>query len=419
MPHMPRAPKLLQLSQPTWIARLSRHFAHPYISLLAAILGGFTLFESAYSLIVSPFDAFDLLLLAARIAAIVAFVARPAYGAWLIVVSVLLDSLTPNPTPATMLINALVAVATQGFLNMALGGVLSLLLIVVLGFGLTIGFDSDMGNGGIVSFAVFIFISYGIGILTNVNGRHRAQEQQNLLLRHNALIAQRLHDYTTNDMNNIIMLVDLVQGGSSRHNPAETLRLVRENAVNALAQTRQAILTLRSDGVEYPQIDWMNHDGLLPSSDLNARLTQLIDEQQEILDSLGFQGTVLMPTPMPNATQIRSLLIEALVKELFGNIAQHAAPAGGYTMTIGANDDDCEIGLSDTPLGAMTSPAQAAAGTGTGMATYHATITSIGGSWNVEEGESSWTLSARIPWSNTAELANAHGRAPEPGRARP
>jgi signal transduction histidine kinase len=292
-----------------------------------------------------------------------------------------------------MLLTSLVATATQGFVNKAVGGAYSLLLISVLTISLSVGFASEMTSGGIISFAVFTVIAYGIGILTNLSTRHRVQEQQNLLLLHNALIAQRLHDYTTNDMNNIIMLVDLAQGGSAEHDPAETLQLIRDNAVNALAQTRQAILTLRSDQAGHPQNEWPDAAGIA-SSGLTDQLTQLIDEQQEVLDSLGFQGTVLMPVPMPDAQQDRSQLIEDLVKELFGNIAHHAVPAGGYTMTIGANDEDCEISLSDIPLHGGES-----AGLGTGMASYRTAIGAIGGSWSVEENEHSWTLSARIPWS--------------------
>ena len=378
-------------------AYISRYFIHPHISLLAAAAGTFTLIESVYWASTSPVEMLGTMLLALRFAAIVSFVLRPKPGSCLVVVSQILDLLTSVSTPTTMLITSLIAVGVASFLDARLGGALGALLVAAALTGMIIHHDSAMHRGGILSFVAFVLIAFGAGLLTRLNTRHRAQELQNLALRRNALIAQRLHDYTTNDMNNIIMLADLTLDGDSDHDSAETIQLIRSNALNALTQTRQAILALRDDG----EAQCPSHMAGKPS-DLRTHLIQLVDEQQEMLDRLGFTGTVFVPSPFPETDTQHAPLIMGLVKELFGNIARHAAPDGGYVMTICASDEECDLSLSDTPAGIQRQPQGQgdAKGLGSGMRHYREQIEALHGQWHIEQTADSWTLETRIPWDS-------------------
>ena len=137
-------------------------------------------------------------------------------------------------------------------------------------------------------------------------------------------VAQYLHDYTTNDLNNILMLTDLALTQPDSPAP-DTLERVRALAKDALKQTRLAITALEHDD------DADEHTIYQPTaSDLEQQLFAVAEEQRTLLGTYGYQGSVLIGEhPFAHCSQAQATLALSLVREMFSNIVQHADPAIG------------------------------------------------------------------------------------------
>lgn len=244
-------------------------------------------------------------------------------------------------------------------------------------------------------------------MLIRRNGERQRQLQREQALLANAGIAQRLHDYTTNDLGDIVMMADH-QLTTCDDGQREVWTNVRKLALDALAHTRKAILTLESnrpaagqnDGTNQDDHEWRTlqqqaNDMSTESSGL-SELDELITVCRGNLAANGCAGEVLRLGVEPTSIDGKTApLIIGLVRELFGNIAKHADVSGGYTMLIHWTDAACVIELSDVPK------PSADAGLRSGLERYRRTIESMQGQWNVESADDHWSIHAEVPYRRT------------------
>ena len=183
---------------------------------------------------------------------------------------------------------------------------------------------------------------------------------------------------------------------------------VRKLALDALAHTRKAILTLESnrpaagqnDGTNQDDHEWRTlqqqaNDMSTESSGL-SELDELITVCRGNLAANGCAGEVLRLGVEPTSIDGKTApLIIGLARELFGNIAKHARAYAGYTMLISWTDAAFVIELSDVPK------PSADAGLRSGLERYRRIIESMQGQWNVESADDHWSIHAEVPYRRT------------------
>ena len=385
--------------------RRSRFFRYPYIALITAIAGAFTTVEGVSWLVASPLSWQSTTLFVFRTASLIWFAFDPRLGAYAVVLAQCADFVVPQTTPVSMMFTALLIVGASAYLSIWRAAVLAGLLVCGSALNMVLLPTAFMSGGGMISYALLTLISMLVGVLTR-KGLHR-QEQKilNISALSNNTIAQHLHDYTTNDMNDIIMLSDAIMDTPSATDHAESIHRIREIAANALTQTRTAISSLEQARTPIAPVPRLECAGQ-PPSNLQERVSDLLDEQQELLESLGFTGTVIMPSPLPASHDADGRLLLGLLRELFGNIAHHAAPRQGYTLAICGSDRCCDISLADTPVTVQTTGIRRKAknddlpkGMRSGLRRYERAIAERHGEWEITAKPDSWSLHATIIWS--------------------
>lgn len=121
---------------------------------------------------------------------------------------------------------------------------------------------SMMGNGGAYSFLAFVVTFVCIGGIIRSTADKGVERQKNLSLESNREIAGRLHDYTTNDLTDIVMLVEHMRRNVADEAIRRQLDTIGDVAADTLRHTRQAIRTLRADGLRDDDASAGTHPGL-------------------------------------------------------------------------------------------------------------------------------------------------------------
>lgn len=286
---------------------------------------------------------------------------------------------------------------------------------------------------------VVLFAGFLLGGMAARWNHERHSERMELAYRRQrARAAQNIHDYVSNDLAYLILRLDKdIADGKSPS--VEELHELRDVASGALDRTHQVIgviegrndgqRTSASDGrsntfadavssASVPSIDERpsNHSGATSSSgshharrssgssiinpnaerddcQLAAQLRTIAHAGDHRLKELGFDGQTIITNANDSAEPDE--LIAGFLEELYGNIAKHANPAGGYVLTVGIGRDAAQIALVDTPPGDAQHAQQRS--TGTGLQRYRARIAERGGELHVDRRPAEWTLSATIP----------------------
>ena len=313
-----------------------------------------------------------------------------------------------------MLILALLATGSIGYTSLVEGVLAGIALLAAVFFSpYTVAFPAIDNN--LLSFPCLIALTLSISVLIRRNGERQRQLQREQTLLANAGIAQRLHDYTTNDLSDIAMMADH-QLAICDNEQREAWHSVKNLALDALTHTRKAIRTLESDKTTVKQYDGtqtydhrqnqlvsLRHSSTAPAQasettgiDRLDELNKLIATCQSNLAANGYAGEVIRfgtePTQLGDAT---ATLIIGLVRELFGNIAKHAQASAGYTMLISWTDAAFVIELSDVP------EPNTDVGLRSGLERYRQTIESMQGQWDIENTSNHWNFHAEVPYQRT------------------
>lgn len=320
-----------------------------------------------------------------QVAAMVLMVRCTRLGALSSVALMAASQLLPTPTTFSMLFGGILATGILAYEHIGLGlaAMAANLLTAVLAALIYPG--SAMNSGGALSFSVFCLfaLAAGRGLRRWELSERRASHAERMA--HDMAVAQYLHDYTTNDINDIIMLADLALAQPDGPHLG-TVRRIRDRALDALRQTRLAIDTLEGDQ------NHTEHMGTRDVGQIELSLLDLIDEQRELLESYGFEGSVLAGEHLfDHCPDERAEMTLRLVRELFANIAQHAEPRAGYTFTIASTPRQLHIEVTDRRRKDTT------AGMNSGLSRFREQILSMGGGWELDERDRDWTLSVTIP----------------------
>ncbi|KAB8291032.1 hypothetical protein [Bifidobacterium avesanii] len=204
----------------------------------------------------------------------------------------------------------------------------------------------------------------------------------------------QLHDQVCNAMSCAMMLLDRNEIAESRRVLDETLGTVRRIMQCLDEDTDGTVL----DAPPSPAA-WN------PWTVTETRLRGMVAERERLLASLGFRGVVLFPEHcLDRASRQVRATVYALLVELFGNIAKHADPDGGYYCSIAECGGDVIIELSDVPRARPTTEGSEAGesafrtgGKRTGLPYYRSVCADLGGSLDIDQSPEWWHLRARIP----------------------
>lgn len=341
------------------------------------------------------------------------FACKPQQGSYAVIAVSVGDFLIGGTAFAPMLVLALLATGSIGYTDLVEGVLAGIALLAAVFFSpYTVAFPAI--DNDLLSFPCLVALTLSISTLIRRNGERQRQLQREQTLLANAGIAQRLHDYTTNDLSDIAMMADhqlAICDAAQR----ETWSSIKNLALDALAHTRKAIRTLESDKTNAEQHDgtkkgnrrhnkpvspWLGSAAPMQDSkaigiDRLGELNELITTCRSNLEANGYTGEVIRfgtePTRLDDAT---ATLVIGLVRELFGNIAKHAQASAGYTMLISWTDTAFVIECSDTPH----SDADMSAGLHSGLERYRQAIESMQGQWNIESGKDHWNIHAEVPY---------------------
>ena len=375
---------------------LERHVPHPYVAVFA-MLSAIVPIRDGIDWVSDPSQGSSgLVALVIRTGVLITLAASPHLGSIAVAAVIAIDCIAPIPYPSSMVFAGMVALAYVSYARSAQGLVMAVLLAALSLVSMWLYPQSALRAGGGYGFALIYLLCSAIGIMYRINEMRTVQLLQNTVLLGNAKVAQHLHDFTTNDLSDIILLIDRERrdGAPDQRRPSpQTLGTIRDLATDALGQTRRAIVTLEQP-YERPK------ERQSAGTELEQTLFELIDEQQDLLESLGFHGTVVIPDHHLRIADPRDgRLVLGFLKELFGNVSRHADPARGYTVVISADDGWLTITVSDSPIagGDGNPPEQLPTGMGSGLARYRAAIEARNGTWSLENLDNQWTLGVHIP----------------------
>lgn len=376
--------------------RVKELVSHPYRTLITVLPSVTVIFESVYWLVTGPVSPRDVVLFTVRVLVLGIFILFPQIGAFLVVGLQILELFIPNISPMTMLLACLLAVGLLSYINVRQGVLLGTMLGISAFVSAGLFSGSVMNNGGSISYSCLVIIAIGTSIILRLDSRRKEETQQNKALLSNTRIARHLHDYTTNDLSNIIMIADKELNSNEQVDSKQVLASILHTANDALSQTRHVIQALEQP-LNPSESEKQRELTEAISEDFTHDVLELVDEQQEILTSLGFEGTILVPNHEADAiTHEEATLVLGLMRELFGNIAKHSDPNYGYTMTISFIPQAFDISLSDIPrIKASCKPN----GLQSGMLRYQKAVEDRNGNWSIDSTETSWNLTMHIPHS--------------------
>lgn len=421
----------------------SPHPTMPSImSLVTLALGVMAIAETAYYAFIMFGDvaspntiAGDAVMFTALVAAVIWQVMRPERGAYATIAVTALATAGLTPTPFTLSLLAIASLTTITVHRPAAGVICGAAYAILMMLDGHLNPVGSMGGGSAYTFSGFIAAAVAIGYCIRVTMQHDAEQRIHAEMRRNMRIARELHDHTTNDLSDIILLINRNtsengrgdgHGDAATTQPAniitrEDLTTIRTIAADALRHTRGVIRTLEQN-VDSPHASsrcrtihddhrpshrGTGHDGTDRGGTGHGEsipLDTLIPRYRRRLERLGYHGEVIvLGNPAMLRDEPRSLT-EDLLRELFANIVKHADPNEEYTMMIAVTDRQCTIDMSDSPLPRPSYKSHdqeriAHIGMRSGLHRYREILNRMGGTLTVgSSGNGSpWTLHASIP----------------------
>ena len=433
-----------------------RNHVHPRLSALMLVAGAIAVGQAVHTTFVVPDSipvpahlTWNIAMLCALAAAALWNVARPRYGGYAVMLVAAVMTMTVVPVPLGVFALAIVTLISLTFLDPVSGcatGVAFGALMITYGRLVPLGI---MGRGSAFTFDSFVVLAIIIGVCAHTISRYTVIRRRDAAIRRNLHIARELHDHTTNDLSDIIMLINrrLAEASANNEmdcngpdNTGETanmsdrsvgdLETIRSLALDALHHTRHTIATLdgrsngtgmangpvvkastgAADGATSVGMDHTAPAATIPAMpDTYEHLSDTITEHRERLRQLGHEGEVITIGDVDDLPTVTRTLVADFLRELFGNIVRHADPARGYTMLIMVSDDMCIIDLSDFAAtdnsGEKADVANSAetpqpGDLRSGLARYRGLIEHRHGVLEITDGadaNTAWTLHASIP----------------------
>ncbi len=359
---------------------------HPYLSCVAAAFALLNLAEGLYILHIAGVTALGLALFALRTALALWFTARPEQGAYGLLALLAAEMFAPISTPFTSYILALVAIASISYFRAIAGMVCgTLFALCAIGYGVIAPYGV-MGQGGSLTFSGLDIAAICIGICIRSAAHNSLNEHERRARQRNVRIARDLHDHTTNDITDMMLLIDRYRLAPGSVSAAE-LKALRTIADDALQHTRQAIATLEE---EPPQVPKSALDVTVAS---RRHLSDDIAKHRARLQRIDSSGDVIITGAIDTLNNSDTVFIADFLRELFGNIAKYADSTQRYVMLIAVSQDRVTIDITDHPRQDGVS----LEGRHSGLAYYRERVQNMHGDWNVREERGQWVLHASVP----------------------
>lgn len=382
---------------------LHAHTPHPYVALGVAALALPHVIACVGILRNPTTDAATVAMTGTQLAVTFWFILRPNSGAYVIIATALVSIPAVLSTPYTFNVVALAALTFISYRRSIIGIIAGIALSICSFAAIAVNLGSPMANGGAAFFSLTVAICVCAGIIVRLRADDAASQRQNQHMRHNQDIARNLHDYTTNDLTDIMLLADQVRNANLDSATSERIRMIHESAADALRHTRQAIKTLETTQTS-------QNDSLRQNGRSTTGLLRIVEHYRQMLDRMDIPGdTFVLGEPDPSMTEETVQLIRHLLREMYGNIVRHADHSSPYTMMVAYTGQQTSIELSDVP---KTVPehdrdvtiVSAEDGLHSGLAYYRALILQRKGIWELQSRPYRWTLRITIPNQATSEL---------------
>lgn len=310
---------------------------------------------------------------------------HPDTGCWIVLVVQLLGGISSAAVSASFLMVSAIAVGLLAYLKTSWG--LGAWLLECA-FAVDVRMVA-MGNAEAISnYAVYVMYCAVImvcGIALRLGRQRDEQRRRNLEYRQNSNIAHRLHDYATNDLCGILLLIDRLKDDEDGQY-ADSIRMLADSA---LRHTREAIASLES----LDEADSSSSNVVTPEESVVCRWKTVAEERRQVLDALGFRGTILVPEEIvcSISPQVQKLVC-GIICELCGNVVKYARRNSRYVIAISVNDE-CLVVTSRN----MISTSSTLSGMGGGLSRYRREVFGQNGSWEQSEDDGVWMLRVTIP----------------------
>lgn len=394
------------------IKKIVKQFAHPYLSLIAFIIGTTAIVEFInYLILLQAMEpptrelVLTTALLITTTTIITYYIKYPIAASYAVLWITALGETILDPAPLSLLVLGISAIAVSTYNKPLIGYAMAVLYALIMILDGIIRPTGIMGAGSAYTFIAFIVIGAGIGHGFRINAQHIKEHQKNITLRHNMQIARELHDHTTNDLTNIIMIINkrlednntsITDNTSDRiSNQTKELLTIRDLASNALHHTRQSITTLDSTYIlsdtKSTQINSSQN-----FKNKEKHIEEEIEEQKNRIEDMGYYGEIITIGNINTLPEhIERFLID-FIHELFGNITKHSDPKYEYTLLISTTDNQVTLELSDKPVHEPNEKMHMK-GMNSGLKRYSAIITAMNGTLEVRT-KGIWSMHAAIPF---------------------
>ncbi|MCI6531882.1 MAG: hypothetical protein SO053_08690 [Bifidobacterium animalis] len=197
-------------------------------------------------------------------------------------------------------------------------------------------------------------------------------------------IARQLHNHTTNDLANIMMLADRAQ--SDNEDSDKILEMIRDLSQDALHQTRESITSLEQLAHAQTNVD---------------KLKDLINTQQERLQALGYYGEVIDSYHTRCIRDCDLKFLSDLIRELCGNLSKYADSKHPYLLMLSLESTSCTI-ESLNYVNSQKAGAPTMHGLGTGLKSFKNMVSNTGGEWRTQSDGKRWMLKTVIPFPQSS-----------------
>lgn len=256
------------------------------------------------------------------------------------------------------------------------------------------GYDLQLRN--VPSFAFIYMLSVLAGRGLRWRERRFEKERQAAAvqaqaerMQRNVEIADRIHDAVTGDL---ALAAAMTQQEMSQPDCAnrELLAQVNDRIQSALANVHKVIDQLDST-------DDGNGAVTVAQQQLVDGMRHAIHDGDERMASAGFQGGgTISVIGHPNDMPERALrIVQGLLREIYANLAKHAAPESPYELFVLLRETSVEITQVNRAGNDEETPVLAEGGHG--LAFYRESIRKLGGTLAAEMLDGDWNMYARIP----------------------
>ena len=319
----------------------------------------------------------------------------PSLGSYIVIVVAAVSWLSPDVTSSTYNFLMFAALAFRSYLSVFTGIGAGVILTMCVGAEAMTYVAPDARYGSIISFAWCAIISVFAGYAVRMHvyrgmvrrDRYHADQQRS--------VAHDLHDYATNDLTDILLILDHMEEQSQDAAMVEQLAAIRTLTGHALNRTRQAISVLENDAPA-PKRKY---------SSVKFDLSGIIAEHRHVLAVAGIHGkTLTIGEASVSLDASTAELLTGFIRELYGNIGRYADPTASYLLIIAFMERTITVELTDRPKPDHAASASVIAGHSayveglhSGLARYRQLIVDGGGEWEQCRNDPYWTLRVTVP----------------------